>query len=380
MSLVIDEHRQYLADTNRISAFDRAIRETVRPGDVVVDLGSGTGILGLLACRAGASRVYSIDEGPIVGLARNICEANGYADRMVFLRDVSTRLTIPEPADVLVTDQIGRFGFEAGLVGFVRDARRRLLTADARVVPGAVSLVVAPVEAEEQWDAVAFWKRPVAGLDVSAVWPSAVSTGYPLHVSPGQLLAAPFTIARLPLSDGAARLAGSSRHVVARAGTLHGIAGWFDARLSPSVTMTNSPLDAGRINRRQILFPIDRPVHVEPGDAIAVAMTILSNDQIVTWKVEVQRAGAAAPLTFNGSTFQGMLISSEDTARTRPAFVPALTAAGRGRRTVLELCDGRHDLASIEREVFTRHQDLFATEGEAAAFVAEVVTRYADTA
>jgi len=343
-------------------------------------LGSGTGILGLLACRAGASRVYSIDEGPIVGLARNICEANGYADRMVFLRDVSTRLTIPEPADVLVTDQIGRFGFEAGLVGFVRDARRRLLKADARVVPGAVSLVVAPVEAEEQWDAVAFWKRPVAGLDVSAVWPSAVSTGYPLHVSPGQLLAAPFTIARLPLSDGAARLAGSSRHVVARAGTLHGIAGWFDARLSPSVTMTNSPLDAGRINRRQILFPIDRPVHVEPGDAIAVAMTILSNDQIVTCKVEVQRAGAAAPLTFNGSTFQGMLISSEDTARTRPAFVPALTAAGRGRRTVLELCDGRHDLASIEREVFTRHQDLFATEGEAAAFVAEVVTRYADTA
>src|SRR4051794_13386275 len=104
MSLVIDEHRQFLADTPRITAFDAAIRETVRPGDVVIDLGSGTGILGLLACRAGARRVYSIDDGAIVGVARAICRANGYADRMVFVRDMSTRLTLPEAADVLVTD------------------------------------------------------------------------------------------------------------------------------------------------------------------------------------------------------------------------------------------------------------------------------------
>ena len=66
MSLELDQHRHFLKDEHRINAFRSAIAEVVRPGDVVVDLGSGTGVLGLLACQAGAGRVYSIDDGGII--------------------------------------------------------------------------------------------------------------------------------------------------------------------------------------------------------------------------------------------------------------------------------------------------------------------------
>ena len=65
MSLVLDEHRRYLADRFRLLHYERALRELVRPGAVVVDLASGTGILGLFACRAGASRVYAIEAEPM---------------------------------------------------------------------------------------------------------------------------------------------------------------------------------------------------------------------------------------------------------------------------------------------------------------------------
>src|SRR5215475_1775821 len=105
MSLVLDEHRQYLADAARVSAFRQAIEEIVTPGDVVLDLGAGTGILGLMACRAGAKRVY-----------------------------------------VVLADQIGRFGLESGILEYFGDARARFLKPDGLMVPSEIRLVVAPVE------------------------------------------------------------------------------------------------------------------------------------------------------------------------------------------------------------------------------------------
>ena len=92
------------------------------PGAVVVDLGSGTGILGLLACQAGAKRVYSIEETGLIELARDIGRTNGLADRIRFIKGLSTRVDLPEPADVILADQIGHFGFEAGLFDYFSDA------------------------------------------------------------------------------------------------------------------------------------------------------------------------------------------------------------------------------------------------------------------
>ena len=121
MSLVLDEHRQYLADTARVSAFRQAIEEIVTPGDVVLDLGAGTGILGLMACRAGAKRVYAVDEGPIIGLAHEVAAANGFQDRITHVKGLSTRVELPERVDVVLADQIGRFGLESGILDYFGD-------------------------------------------------------------------------------------------------------------------------------------------------------------------------------------------------------------------------------------------------------------------
>jgi predicted RNA methylase len=123
--LIVDEHRQFLADTERLSAFHQAINEVVKPGHLVLDLGAGTGILGLLACRAGASRVYSIEEGGMIELARCVCSANGFQDRVTFIKGFSLHLDLPEKVDVVVGDQIGRFGFDAGVLEYFSDARER---------------------------------------------------------------------------------------------------------------------------------------------------------------------------------------------------------------------------------------------------------------
>ena len=101
---------KYLTDEVRLSAYQRPINATVRPGDVVPDLGSGTGILGLFACRAGAAHVYSIEVGSIIGLAREICRVNGFLDRVTYMRGLSTELELSRKADVVVADEIGNLG------------------------------------------------------------------------------------------------------------------------------------------------------------------------------------------------------------------------------------------------------------------------------
>lgn len=378
MSLVVDEHRQYLADTARLEAFAAALGAHVRPGDVVLDLASGTGILGLLACQAGAGRVYAIEMDSIVELARQIAHDNGLADRIVCIQELSSRVTLPEPVDLIVTDGAGRFGFEAGLIETLSDARRRFLKPGGRIIPSSLTLSLAPVEALEPWNQVDFWARPIRGLSFTAAHAIAHSTGYPRQFHIDELLADSAPLATLDPSGGAEVISGRTEFEVRRNGTVHGVGGWFAARLAPGIVLTNAPGASGRINRRNVFFPLREPVGVGRGDRVSASMHIRPASLLVRWRVQVcsGRDGRLLHST-EASTFQGMLISREDLTRTRPAFQPSLTPAGRGRRSVLELCDGARSVAEIEREMLRRHPELFGDLSQAAAFVAEVVTRYA---
>jgi protein arginine N-methyltransferase 1 len=378
VSLIVDEHREYLSDSRRVEAFRHAITEVVTPGAVVVDLGAGTGIMGLLACRAGAGRVYAIESTDLIGLTEDLCRANGCEDRVRFLKEDSTRVTLPEPADLVIADQIGHFGFEAGVLEYFGDAARRFLKPGGILLPSRIDLCVAPISHKPLWEQVEFWNRTPAGFDCRPARTLAVNTGYPFKFAPEQVVGQPALLASLDTAKSPTVLSGLEVWLTAdRDAPLHGIGGWFVAQLSPRVTMTNSPLDAGAIGRRNVYFPIDRPVEMAQGDQINVAMQIRLQDVMVNWAVEVwdQNRSRMKARSVH-STFHGMLLCKEQLHRTRPDFVPRLTARGEARRTILELIDGRHALREIEGEVYRRHQDLFASPAEAATFVAEVTTRY----
>jgi protein arginine N-methyltransferase 1 len=376
VSRVIDEHRQYLRDRHRLDAFSRAIAATVRPGDRVVDLGSGTGVLGLMACRAGARVVYAIEATGIVGLASDVRDRNGFADRIVFVRGFSTDVSLPERADVIVSDQIGRFGFDGNILRFFADARRRLLEPGARCIPSGIELHVAPVENARVYGRLEFWETRPAGFDFQPVRRLAANTIYPCRFRPEHLLGEPALGLSLDLTvEASGRLAFAASLPVERAGVLHGVGGWFHAQLADGVRMSNSPLDPARIRRRQVFLPLARAVHVREGDRVETKIRILPEHHMVAWDVRVERPDGSVE-AFRHSTLNGMLVTPEELARTRPDFRPALTRAGAARRSILELCDGSRTLADIEDEVFRRHAELFATRDEAAMFVAEVVTRY----
>ncbi len=382
MSRQLDEHREYLDDRRRVEAFASAIAAAVRPGDVVVDLGCGTGIFGLLACRAGAARVYAIDQTDMAEIARALAAANGFGDRVTAVRGFSMDVALPERADVIVSDQIGHFGWEAGVLEFFHDAKRRLAKPDARFVPRRVDLWLAPIESSEAWAEMSFWRTAPFGFDMSAAQRIADNSGYPRQIDPSSLLGPAIRAASLDPTADNGHFTATADLTIDRPGTLHAIAGWFSAELGDGVVVTNAPGDPGRIDRRQALFPIGVASTLQPAQTVRVAMTIRPRDLLVKWTVDIPGDGDAAggrrPTRIARCTFDGMPISPDDVRRLAPSFVPRLTPRGAARRLVIEAIDGCHSIGDIEALVFERHRELFAAEADAAVFVAEVVSRYTE--
>src|SRR4051794_24565464 len=99
----VSSYGEMIKDRVRTDAYARALQQAVKPGSVVLDIGTGTGIFSLLACKFGASKVYAVDPADAIELGRRSAAQNGFGDRITFLQDVSTSIDLPELADVVVS-------------------------------------------------------------------------------------------------------------------------------------------------------------------------------------------------------------------------------------------------------------------------------------
>src|SRR5262249_12191195 len=141
-----------IADNARMDAYAEALRRAVKPDSVVIDIGSGTGVFALLACRLGARKVYAIEPADAIQVAREIAAANGYAGRVEFIQKLSTEVTLPEQADVIISDLRGLLPFLGNHISSVADARARWLKPGGTLISRRDDIHVAIVEAEETYD------------------------------------------------------------------------------------------------------------------------------------------------------------------------------------------------------------------------------------
>ena len=133
-------HLPMLSDVARNAAYERALERAVRPGDVVLDIGTGTGLLSMMAARAGARHVYACEaDANLADLAGEIVARNGLSDRVTVINKRSTDLVLgsdlPEPATLLVTEIFNSVLIGEGAVKTIDHARTHLLAPDARIVP-----------------------------------------------------------------------------------------------------------------------------------------------------------------------------------------------------------------------------------------------------
>lgn len=293
-------HRAMIADAVRSDAYARAIAATVTTGDVVIDLGTGTGIFAILAARAGARRVFAIESGDIIEAARELARANGCERAVEFVHEDSRRVQLPERADVVVGDVRGIVPFfDTSLAAWI-DVRDRLLAPNARLIPQRDVVRAALVESESTYLPHAVFTE-VAGVDLRPLRRLAVNHMRKADVQPRELLSEPADVAVLDYATFATPdLASSFELRTTRGGTAHGFVLWFDATLAGGIGFSNAPGEPETIYGR-LFVPFERPMDVQGSDAIAIELRArLVNDDDYLWRWTTSRNGARC---FDQSTF-----------------------------------------------------------------------------
>ncbi len=244
----LELHRRMISDSRRTIAFARAIAEVVRPGSKVLDVGTGTGVLAMLAAKAGAEQVWAIDFAEIVQTAANLVKANGLSDKVKVLRGVAADLELDAKVDVLVSEWLGNFAFVESMLDDLVAARDKNLAEGGVMLPSSVSLFLAPIDDPVLYgsDGPGYWRRPVQGLDFSSLEATELkqARAVQLRLDPGALLSDGANLLTLDLATCQAAdpfTNGEASVTVLRDGVLSGFCGWFSAQLSPGVNLDTTP-------------------------------------------------------------------------------------------------------------------------------------------
>ncbi|MDB4103750.1 methyltransferase domain-containing protein, partial [Acidimicrobiales bacterium] len=174
----LEAHEEMLSDNVRVEAYHRGIHRNVQPGDVVLDLGTGTGLLAFMASRAGAKKVYAVEHSDFVDVAREIGDYNGFTN-IEYIRANSREFTPPEPIDVVLHEQMGDELFNENMLENVLDLRDRVLAPSGRILPARFRLFVEPVSMHEEMRIRRFWNIDLPdGIDLSASQNSPVAARF----------------------------------------------------------------------------------------------------------------------------------------------------------------------------------------------------------
>ena len=360
-------HASLLADVDRVDRLREAVHEVVEPGDVVVDVGTGTGLLAYFACQAGAARVFAIEEGPVVDLAREIARVNGFDDRVEFLDDRSYRVELPERADVLISETLWNFGVGEGMVGVLADARRRFLKPGARSIPAAVELHVAAVQNHRVYQHLHDRPRNRHGIDFSPIRSCQVNNVQMPHLHSDDFLAQPARLLSTALDESAATDFDAAVTVTAsRSGVMHGICGWFRCRLTPTITLDNAPPSVTS-SWAHAFFPVQHPISVATGDEISLRIESCAEGSIWRWRIAARRDGVQRA-AYDQTSTDGFPRAPR--ARRADAVAgPATTREGEVVAWVLETMDGRRSMLELESGAYEQFGHRFTDPGDVLALV-----------
>jgi protein arginine N-methyltransferase 1 len=374
-------------DEVRRNAYAAALLDSVTSESVVVDIGAGTGIFSLLACRYGARRVYAIEPDNAINLTREIAAANGYADRLTCIQSISTDVTLPERANVIISDIGGLLPLFKRHIPAIIDARNRFLAPGGALIAQQDYLRAAIVEAPDHYrNLTEPWSQDLFGLDLSAGWRLVANTWDSLPAKHMKLLTRPSILAVLDYrtiadSDVDAELAWT----MDQPGVGHGAAVWFDRILADGIEILNEPgAPPEKISSvyGKAFFPWPNAVDLQPGDQVSFRLMadLVKEQYIWRWETTVHSDGRKQEVKahFCQSSLHALPLSLESLGKRDAEYVCAPNEDVRIDAFILSRIDGHTSLGQIAYDLAANFPSQFNSWRDALSRVADVTVQYCE--
>lgn len=267
-------HIPMLNDQPRNDAFEDGIKQAIAAhGSAarVLDIGAGSGLLSMMAARAGAQSIVCCESVSIIAeTAKKIISANGYADQIRLVSKNSKELVVGEDldkrADVLVSEILSSDLLSESVLSTFEDAIERLVHEDATIVPRAITALGCLIESDVL--AKYAFVDQVSGFDVSP-FSELASTRLPVHgkLTSWRRLSEDHDLVQIDLR--ARRHNATYQKLcipVTSDGTAVGIMQWIRVDVADGVEFSNPPDDYSDGGWLQVVHTFSRPICVRAGE------------------------------------------------------------------------------------------------------------------
>eukprot|EP00850_Spirogloea_muscicola_P016624 SM000136S00170 [mRNA] locus=s136:128958:131797:- [translate_table: standard] len=320
--------KEMLSDRVRMRAYHRAVfaNAAAFAGKVVLDVGTGSGILAIWAAQAGARKVYAVEATNMAQHAELLAASNGVSGIVEVIQGSIEDVTLPEKVDVIISEWMGYFLVRESMLDSVIIARDRWLKPGGAMYPSHARMWLAPTSVQSLADqklkdyefAMGSWRHFLDetqhefGVDMGALSKAyrVEQQKYFLQTSswqslyPEQIIGTPavlkeFDCHKVTLADIERVSAEFSLPLSLQHSTLSGFAGWFDVHFRGSqenpagevVELSTAPSANETTHWGQQAFVLHPPVQVKGAATVSGLMDIArskSNHRLMDVKVMYQ--------------------------------------------------------------------------------------------
>ncbi len=261
---------------------------------VVVDVGTGTGILALFAAQAGAKTVYAIEASAIAENAKQLVKANGYEEVVKVIQGKVEDIDLPEKVDVIISEPMGFLLVHERMLEVFVHARTKWLKPSGKMFPTTGTIYICPFSDseifEEQKLSTSFWDQSsFYGVDLTKAKNTALKEAYaqPIvgYFSPNMLVSDEHVkhvidFSKVSEKDGFEKIRIPFSFTVTKTSIVHGMACWFDVKFFGTqavVCLSTSPFSPDT-HWYQCRLLLPKPIAVNETQTISGEMVLTAND------------------------------------------------------------------------------------------------------